>query len=193
MAVSAASFVVPATSFVVSAAFAAVVTTALSMMSAALTAARQHLDELLDFFFGSFSFLDYLSLEVQGLACQWVVGVDGHAVILDLHYLGHKLMVFGIVHGDDGSLEDMLLVELAVDGEDITLQLMHSLRDIFPKGFIGLQGEIKLGALLLSHEVFLKGVEGDAVSGDELKGTVFARLFLQCLFSISHSVQLVCH
>ena len=163
------------------------------MMSAALTAASQFHDEVLDFFFGCFSVLDHLSREVQGLASQRVVGVDRHAVVLDLHHLGHKLMVFGIVHGDDGSLEDMLLVELAVDGEDVTLQLVHPFRDIFAKGFVGLQGEIKRSALFLFAEVLLKGIEGNAISGDELEGTVFARLFLQCLFSIGHSVQLVCH
>ena len=155
----------------VSAAIAAVLTTALSMMSAALTAASQFHDEVLDFFFGCFSVLDHLSREVQGLACQRVVSVDRHTVVLDLHYLGHKLMVFGIVHSDDGSLKDMLVVELAVDGEDVTLQLVHTLRDLFAKGFVRLQGEIKRSALFLFAEVLLKGIEGDAVSGDTLSET----------------------
>ena len=118
MTVPAASLVVPAASLVMSAAFTAVV----SMMPAALTAASEHLNEFLDFFFGGISVLDDLSREVQGFASQGVVGVDGDAVVLYLHHFCHELMVFGIVHGDDGTLIDMFVVKLAVDGEDVTLQ-----------------------------------------------------------------------
>ena len=193
MAVPAASFVVATVSFVVSAAVAAALTTVVSVMSTALTAACQHLDQMLYLFFRSLTVLLHLADEVQFLASQRVVRVDGDAVVLDLHDLSHKLMVFRIVHCDDGSLEDMLVVELAVDAEDITLQLVDAFGDIFSESFIGLQGEIKRFAPLLTDEVLLKGVEGDAVSGDELKGTVCARLLFQRLFSVSHSVQLVCN
>ena len=178
MAVPAASFVVATVSFVVSAAVAAALTTVVSVMSTALTAACQHLDQMLYLFFRSLTVLLHLADEVQFLASQRVVRVDGDTVVLDLYDLGHKLMVFGIVHRDDGSLEDMLVVELAVDAEDITLQLVDAFGDIFSESFIGLQGEIKRFALLQTDEVLLKGVEGDAVSGDELEGTVCARLLL---------------
>ena len=130
------SMAVSAASFVATAAIAAVVTTVVSMMSAALTAACQHLDQMLYLFFRCLTVLLHLSHEVQFLASQRVVGVDGDAVVLDFHYLSHKLMVFGIVHRDDGSLEDMLVVELAVDAEDVTLQLVDALRDIIPESFI---------------------------------------------------------
>ena len=191
MAVPAASFVVPASSFVVSATVAAVLTTVVPMMSAALTTASQHLDQMLYLFFRSHTVLLYLADKVQFLASQRVVRVDGDTVVLDFHNLGHKLVVFGIVHRDDGSLEDMLVVELAVNAEDFTLQFVHTLRDIFPESLVGLQGEVKRFALLQADEVLLKGVEGDAVSGDELKGAVCTRLLFQRLFSVSHSVQLV--
>ena len=193
MAVPAASFVVATVSFVVSAAVAAALTTVVSVMPTALTAACQHLDQMLYLFFRCQTVLLNLADEVQFLASQRVVRVDRDAVVLNPHDLRHKLMVFGIVHRDDGPLEDMLVVELAVDAEDITLQLVHTLRDIFPESLVGLQGEVKRFALLQTDEVLLKGVEGDAVSGDELKGTVCARLLFQRLFSVSHSVQLVCN
>ena len=127
MAVSAASFVVSAT--------VAALTTVVSVMSAALTTACQHLDQMLYLFFRSHTVFFHLADEVQFLASQRVVRVDGDAVVLNLHDLRHKLMVFGIVHRDDGSLEDMLVVELAVDAEDITLQFVHTFRDIFPESF----------------------------------------------------------
>ena len=182
---------VSAASFVASAAIAAVVTTVVSMMSAALTAACQHLDQMLYLFFRSLTILLHLSNEVQFLASQWVIGIDSDAVVLDFYYLSHELMVFGIVHRDDSSLEDMLVIEFSVDAEDVTLQLVDALRDIIPESLIGLQGEIKRFALLHTDEVLLKGVEGDAVSGDELEGTFCTRLLLQRLFSVIHSVQLV--
>ena len=184
---------VPAASFVVATAIAAAFATVVSVMSAALTAACQHLDELLDFFFGSLPVLDHVSFEVQGFACQRVVGVDGHAVILDLHHLSHEVMAFGIIHRDDGTLEDMLVVELAVDGENITLQLVDAFGDIFPEGFGWLKDEVKLRPLLQIDEVLLKGIEGDTISGDELEGVLRAGLFLQRLFSIGDGVQLVCN
>ena len=129
---------VSAASFVVSAAIAAVLTTVVPMMSAALTAACQHLDKMLNLFFGSLTVLLHLSDKVQDLASQRVVGVDGDAVVFDFYDFGHKLMVFSIVHRDDGTLEDMFVVELAVNGEDITLQLVDALRDIISESFTGL-------------------------------------------------------
>ena len=131
MAVSAASFVVSAT-------VAAVLTTVVPMMSATLTTACQHLDQMLYLFFRSHTVLLYLADKVQFLASQRVVRVDGDAVVLNLYDLRHKLMVFGIVHRDDSSLEDMLVVELAVDAEDITLQFVDALGDIISKGLVGL-------------------------------------------------------
>ena len=175
------------------AAIAATFATVSTVMSAALTATSQLFDKLLDLFLGSLPVLNHVSFEVQGFPSQRVVGVDGHAVILDLHHLSHEVMAFGIIHRDDGTLEDMLVVELAVDGENITLQLVSTLWNILPEGFGWLKDEVKLRPLLQIDEVLLKGIEGDTISGDELEGVLRAGLFLQRLFSIGDGVQLVCN
>ena len=170
---------VPAASFVVSAAIAAVLTTVVSMMSATLTTACQHLDKMLYLFFSSLTVLLHLSDEVQGLTCQRMVGVDGDAVVLNLHHLGHKLMVFNVVHRNDGSLEDMLVVKFAVDAEYLASQFMGTFWHIGTESLFRLEGEVELASLFYANEVLFEIIEGDAVSGDELEGTVGARLLLQ--------------
>ncbi len=146
MAVSAAA------AFIVVVLMSATVTTAFAtvtvMMSATAAAACQVLDEMLYFLLGGLTVLNDCTREVQRLACQGMVGIDGHAVFLNLHDLGHKLVVVGVRQGDDGSLEDIVVVEMAVDGEHITGEFVYALRDIFAECLRRFKDEIEGRAFL---------------------------------------------
>lgn len=128
MATSAAALVVMMT---FAAFFLAIVAVAASMMVP--TTACQMLDQVLDLFVGSIAILNHGSYEVEYLACKRVVGVDSHTVFLDLLDFCHKLMVLIVHQGDNGVLEDILMVEMTVDHEYVAPQLVHTLGLIISK------------------------------------------------------------
>ena len=85
------------------------------MMSTSVTATCQHLDGLVDLFLCGIAVLADGACEVECLACQGMVSVNGDAVFLYLHHSGHKLMILAICQGDDGIGVDVLVVEMTVD------------------------------------------------------------------------------
>ena len=103
--------------------FLAVVAVAASMMVSA--AACQMLDQVLYFFISGIAILYDCSSEVQGLACERVVGVNGDTVFLDLLDFGHELVVFVVHQGNNSVFEDILVVEMTVDHENIAIQLVY--------------------------------------------------------------------
>ena len=115
------------------------------MMATTVTAARQHLDGLVDLFLGGVAVLNDGAREIERLASQRVVGVDSHTVLLDLHHLGHELMVLAICQGNDGIGEDIVVVEMAVDREYLTIDLMNTLR------LVGTEDHWKIWADFSNH------------------------------------------
>ena len=94
---------------------ATILTTFAMMMSTTVTAACQHLDGLVDLFLCGVAVFADGACEVERLACQRVIGVDGDAIFLHLHDSGHELMILAICQGDDGIGVDVLMVEMTVD------------------------------------------------------------------------------
>ena len=94
---------------------AAIFTAFAMMMSTTVTATCQHLDGLVDLFLCGVAVFADGAREVEHLACQRVIGVDGNAIFLHLHDSGHELVVLTICQGDDGIGVDVLMVEMTVD------------------------------------------------------------------------------
>ena len=141
---SAAFFVVVLMSATVTAAFAAVTV----MMSATAAPACQVFDEVLYLFLCGLTVLNHFSCEVQQFACQRVVGIYRHTVFIDLHHRCHKLMILIVHQGDGGSLEDILVVEMTVDGEYIAGEFVYALGYIFAKCLRRFKGEVEGRAFL---------------------------------------------
>ena len=142
--------------------------TTLMIVSAALvittsavvsTSACQMLDQVLHLFLCGIAILNHPASEVQAFTSQRVVGIYRHTVFLDLHHLGHKLMILIVHQGDGGSLEDILVVEMSVDHENAAIQFVLTLWHVFAKGLAWLQGEIKVLALLQTAHFLLETVE----------------------------------
>ena len=170
---------------------AALVIATLVMMSATTAATRQVLNQVLYLLIGSLAVLEHLALKLQRFACQGVVRVNRHTVFLNLQHLRHEALVVLAHQGDNGALEDVLVVEMAVDREDIAAQLVLTLRDVFAKSLGGLEGEVELCTLLHIHELLLESVECDAEASDKLKRTFRARLLLQSSLSVGYGVEFV--
>ena len=119
-------------------------TLAVAMMMPTTTAATcQMLDKVLYLFFCGIAVLLDFSLEVEGLASQRVVGVNCHTVFLNLFHFGHKLVVLIVHERDDRPLEDILMVEVAVNHKYIALQFVNALGVICTECLIWLKDKVE--------------------------------------------------
>ena len=161
------------------------------MMPTTMTAARQHLDGLIDLFFCSIAVFANGAHKVEHLAGQRVVGVNGNAIILNLYDSGHELMILAIRQGDDGIGVDVIVVEMTVDRENLALQFMNALRFVGTESLFWLEGKVEGVALRMIDHRLLESVEGDAKTSDELEGALRACFLLQCLIAVSDGIQLI--
>ena len=192
MAMSTATAVAVLVVVVAALVIAAFVITAFAMMMAtARTAACQVLDEVLYLFFRGLAVLHHLTGEVQGLACQRMVGIDGHTVFFNLDDLCHEMLVLIVHQGNDCPLVDILVVEMAVDRKDATVDFMHALRLVGAKSILRLQDKVESIAFCQAHHLLFECVECYAKTSDKLKGLLLASLLLQVLLSVSNRVKLV--
>ena len=101
----------------------------------------------------------HIAAVAYGFTSQLVVEVHkdlfvGH--LDDLSLDAHTLLSH---HGDAGAGTHMLVVKLAVDVEDLFLEFVDQFRVLHTKGLLGLEGEIKLFALLQAHDVVLEALD----------------------------------
>ena len=142
------------------------------MMSTAVTATCQHLDGLVDLLFSGVAILADGAREVERLACQRVVGVDGHTVFLHLHDLGHELMILVVCQCDNGIGVDIVVIEMTIHGEDLTIDLMDALRLVGTECLLRLELEVEAVTLSMLDHLLLESVEGDAETCDKLEGAL---------------------
>ena len=153
-AASAAFFVVMVVFASVATAFASVTV----MMSATAASACQMLDQVLYFILSGLTVLYHGSSEVQCLASQGMVGVEGDAIFLDFQDFGHETVVFVVHQGDDGTFVDIVVVEMTVDHERLPAQFMNTFRVVCSECVSGLQGEVERCAALFLDQLLLEGV-----------------------------------
>ena len=151
---------------------AAILTAFAMMMSATMTATCQHLDGLVDFLFRSIAVLADGACEVERLASQRMVGIYGDSVFLHLHHLGHELMVVAVCQRDDGIGVDVIVVEMTIDREYLTVDLVNALRFVGAKGLLRREDKVESIALRMLGYLLLEGVEGNAKTSDKLEGAL---------------------
>ena len=143
MAMSAAA----SASFIVVMVVFASVTTAIAsvtmMMSATAASACQMLDEMLYLVLSGLTVLYHCTSEVQRLACQRMVGVEGDTIFLNLQDFGHETVVFVVHQGDDGAFVHVVVVEVAVDHECLPAQFVNALWVVCSESVCWFQGEIE--------------------------------------------------
>ena len=103
-----------------------VIVVAVATVAAAAFAA-EHVQYILYFLKGGLAVLQYFSREVQGFACQRMVGVDGHTVGVNAFHFGQKTVVILIGQRNDGSWSNILMVEVTVNTEYLAFQCVHTL------------------------------------------------------------------
>jgi hypothetical protein len=157
--------------------------------TATTAASTSHvLDKVLNLLLGSLAVLDDFTLEVEGLAGQGVICVDGNTVFLDLNDLGHEL-VFLIVHQSDNcTFENILVVKMPIDGEHLAANLMYTLGNILAESLCRSELEIKVATLLQILYFLLESIKSYAESCDKLKWTIVACLLFKFALTILKAV-----
>lgn len=185
MAVTTAAAVVMVFVFAVAAAFTIIASAAL------MAEVVQHVLYLL---VGGQTVFKYDACKLQRLSCQWMVGIDSHAVLLNLLHAGDEAMLFLVHQCDDGAGIDVVVVEVAVDGEHLALQLVHTFFLIFTEGVGGGQGEIELFARLHVYKPLFKTVKGESEAADKCEGLSLLCLFFQVGLAVAvDGVELIAH
>lgn len=166
-----------------------IATLVVAATSAATAASASHvLDEVLNLLLGGLAVLDDLTLEVESLASQGVIGVDGYAVFLDLNNLGHELVVLIVHQSDDSTLENIIVVEVAIDGEHLAANLMYTLGNILAESLSRCELEIKVATFLQILYFLLECIESYAESCDKLEWTIIASLLFKLALTILKAV-----
>ena len=155
-----------------------VATAAATVVAATATTARQVLDHHLDLLVGGIPVLEYLTLEIQVAACQRMVGIDGNTVDIYLEHTGHETLIITVHQGNDGTWVDILMVEMSVDGEHLTIHLVNTLRVVVAKSLSLVDDKVELASLLQGDDLLLKSFERYAKAADKLVRTLYVGLFL---------------
>ena len=137
-----------------------VATAAATVVAATATTARQVLDHHLDLLVGGIPVLEYLTLEIQ------------------VEHTGHETLIITVHQGNDGTWVDILMVEMSVDGEHLTIHLVNTLRVVVAKSLSLVDDKVELASLLQGDDLLLKSFERYAKAADKLVRTLYVGLFL---------------
>jgi hypothetical protein len=155
------------TTVVVFTATVIMVTTASTTVAVTTTATCQVLHHVVYLFLRGIAVLQYGTLKIECLTCQRVVEVHLHLVLTDFHDATIETITLLVLQGNDGVLEDMLVVEMAVDAEHLTIEVQYQLVVVFAIAIFLAQRNLEVLAFLGGYHLLLKLVEGKAKAGNE--------------------------
>lgn len=153
-----------------SAASAAVFAVATATAASATTAfSAENLGGLFNLLQRSFAVLVYRACELQGFACERVVEVDGYFGVCNLDDCAVEMVAFAVHERHFCAEEDVLVVELAVDLENLTCHRAHQGLVALAESLGRLQGEVELLAGRNLGESLLEGFNHQAHVRDKCR------------------------
>ena len=120
-----------------------------------------------------------------------MVEVHLYLVLTDFHDTTIETVTLLVLQWDDGILEDMLVVEVAVDAEHLTIKVEYQFVMIFAIAIFLAQRNLEVLAFLSSYHLLLKLVEGKAEASDECEGLLGSGLFNEFFSVVAVNIQLV--
>ena len=141
--------------------------TASTTVAVTTTTTRQVLHHVVYLFLRGFTVLQYGTLKIECLACQWVVEVHLHFVLADFHHATIEAFALLVLQGHDSILINMLVVEVSVDAEHLAVEVEHQLIVILSITLLLAQCEFEVLTLSGSFHLLFELVESKAKAGDE--------------------------
>ena len=150
------------------------------------------LDESLYLVVCCFACLQHLSLESQVFPCQWVVEVHLHFLVVDVEHLAEEVVAVFVLKRYDGSFEDMLVVEVVVDGENAAVDINDVRRVVGAIALLLRERELEVVSFAKVFHRLFKGVESHSESSQEAERALLCSLLSQFLFPVLLGVEFVC-
>ena len=121
--------------------------------------------------------LQHGTLEVQRLACQWMIQVNLNLFFAHSQDMSVEMTPFLVLQRDNGPFIDVLVVEMAVNAEHFTVQIEHVLVHVFTVGLFLRNGKLKGVTLVQTDNLLLEGIESYAKAGNKLERLLGRSLF----------------
>ena len=148
-------------------------------------------DERLDLLLGGIVHAHHLALKYEVHAGIGVVEVNGHGLLLYVHYEAIHALALGIHEGNDVAGIDLLVVKLTVYTEDVLVYIEHEVVAAVTVGLVLGEGEVEGVALLQVLELGLESLEGEAQASGELEGMLGGSLFYKFLYAFKLGIHVV--
>lgn len=171
-----------------------VVTVTISFTSAsAITTAMQVVDKVLNLLLCGLAILGHHAAELQCFASQRMVQVHLHLLFRHLYYTTHEVVAVLVLQRHYGTLIDVLVVKVTIDGENFTLQIEHAFLFAVAISFVLCQLEGEGLTLLQILDLVFESLQSKAKAADKLKWTFRCGLFYEMLSILIYRVELVLH
>jgi hypothetical protein len=122
-----------------------------------------------------------------------MVEVDGHGALLNLYHEAVHALALGIDKGNHVAGIDLLVVELAIDAEDVLINIDNILFVAVAIGLVLGEGKVEGVALLEVVELLLESLKSEAQTGGKLEGVLGGSLLYKFFHAIEYGVHIVCH
>lgn len=161
--------------------------------TATATFAAEDLGGLFDFLKGGFAVLKEGACELQGLASQGVIEVNGDLVVCNLDDGSHEVVTLAVHEGHLGTREDVLVVELTVDLEHLTWHRTHQLLVALAECFGSLEREVEGVTRLQLCQLLLEGFDHETHACDKGNGLAVRRFVEQLMTCCAVGEHLICY
>lgn len=142
---------------------------AFAVIMTAVTLTVEVIHQVLDFLVGGIPTFKYLALKLQRHACERVVEIHFHEVVLNLHHLAHKVIAVFVLKWDDRTLKDILMIEVTINAEYITLYVDNTLVVTVTISLILGELELESSVLVETSDLRLEGRQRNAEARNELE------------------------
>ena len=177
--------------FMASAFFIAVIVSATTTTTAAF--ATDMVQHLLHFFVRSLAVFNDFALKQQVKPCKRMVQVHLHRVFRHIKHTTHKAVSVFVLQRNNGIFVDVVMVEMAIDGEYLLVQVDNALVKTFAISLFAFNVQRKLLALRQVFHTIFKSIEGDAKARNKHKGAVGRSLFDKRFLAVGQRIKLVSH
>ena len=167
--------------------------TTTTTLASTIASAAHTVYHSLDFLVGSLAVFQDLTLEVQGLSSQWVVQVYLDLLLANFHDFPIKAVPVLVLQGDDGIRVDVLMVEMTVDTENLTVQFYYMVQVIIAIRLFLCQRELEILALRHVCQFLFKGIQCETETTDEVERLPGWCLFHQLPAIVSVYIQTVAY
>lgn len=166
---------------------------ALTAAATAVTVAVHTVDDGLYLVARSLASLYYGAREVKVETGKTRVEIHLNMGVGYLQHVSVEEVAVGILQRHYGVDKDIVVVEMAVDGEDATIEVYYTLRDIFSVSLGGRQREVEGVTGVKTPDLGLETVEGQSKTCIEMKRLVSGSLFYHVRLAVLCNVELVGH